>query len=268
MSKINKILLFGNPEGVEIALRVVPTRFICAVVGAENRKSQHELILSIANEKKLKFLIQPLPYSENYPVFISEVKNLRPDIILVNQYSQKLYTDLLEIPPKGAINIHMALLPKYRGPNPIQWALLNNEKVMGSTMHFMDENFDTGDIIAQESFEVAFDETWVDIHKKNLMVIENILNAQLEGLLQDNLPRQPQNNELASTYPRRKPADGLIEWDMPTLKIYNLIRALVAPNPGAYYYVQNQKHIIDHFIPISEVMRLKSLYSGSSDILP
>ena len=144
-----RILAFGDDGGIPRLIRHLPQGVLVGIVGAEIRPQQHPELRWLAEAQGVPLLIQPRLTSPAYPAFIEQARTLAPDLILVNSYSMLLRPDILSIPRYGAVNIHGALLPQYRGCNPIQWALLNNETATGVTMHYMTAEFDAGDIIPQ-----------------------------------------------------------------------------------------------------------------------
>ncbi|HUQ32923.1 MAG TPA: GNAT family N-acetyltransferase [Pyrinomonadaceae bacterium] len=254
---INRILLFGDTFGLPIALKIIPARLIGALVGAEIRQHQHADLRRLAEAHNLPFLIQPKASSSTYPAFVERVRKIEPDLILVNSYSMLIRPEILALPPYGAINIHGALLPQYRGSNPTQWALINNESETGGTMHYMTADFDAGDIIARRRVPIYFEDTWLDIQGRLAEATEDLLRDELPKLLSQTNDRQPQDETRARHYRRRRPEDGLIDWQQSVLSIYNLVRALVKPHPGAFYYTDATKVVLDEALSIPSIAALK-----------
>lgn len=114
-------------------------------------------VKKFAVEKNLK-IFQPEKVKENQE-FINEIKGLKPKLICVVAYGKILPKEILEIPELGCINLHASLLPKYRGAAPIQWAVLNGDKVTGVSTMYMNDKMDEGDIIFQEKTEIGENET-------------------------------------------------------------------------------------------------------------
>jgi len=153
---IKSIVIFGDTYGIPKLIKFIPYEQLSGIVAASIRPHQHKELSMIASSFNLPFIIQPSKKSTNYSIFSQKIKEINPDLIITNSYSMMLYSDILEIPTYGAINIHGALLPQYRGCNPIQYALLNNEAETGVTMHYMTPRFDDGDIIAQKRTKISF----------------------------------------------------------------------------------------------------------------
>jgi methionyl-tRNA formyltransferase len=250
-------LAFGDSEGLSLISQVVPDENLIGIVGAEIRPQYLEQLSKITSNLNIPLLVQPRHKSPDYSDFVAQVQSLTPDLILVNSYSMLLRPDILSIPSMGAVNIHGALLPQYRGCNPTQWALLNNETETGVTMHYMDAKFDTGDIIAQRRVPILFTDTWRDIQERSNRAIESMLQDEMPGLLAGTNNRIPQDESRANYNKRRHPEDGKIDWDESVLKTYNLIRALVKPHPGAFYFNGSEKIILDEYLPLPQVVSKK-----------
>ncbi|NLG33308.1 MAG: GNAT family N-acetyltransferase, partial [Syntrophomonadaceae bacterium] len=164
---------------------------------------------------------------------------------------------------KGAINIHGALLPEYRGANPIQWAILNEENVTGVTMHYMTEQFDAGDIVAQRKVPIFFEDTWIDVQARIAEASEQMLKDEIPKLLEGTNLRHSQNETHARHFHRRYPEDGLIDWSQRVVQIYNLVRALVKPHPGAFYLRKDgTKEVLDKYLSIPSITSIKYAREG------
>lgn len=252
-----RIIIFGDSYGLPQLQRHLPSKFIIAVVGASIRLQYYDFIKQLSESLSLPYFMQPRSYEDAYLNFVGSIRDLSPDLIIVNSYSMKLRADILAIPHKGAVNIHGGLLPQYRGCNPIQWAILNNETETGVTMHFMDEDFDTGDIIAQRRIPLFFEDTWLQVQKRLATATEDLLAEVIPELLTGDQGRYPQDQDQANYCKRRYPEDGEINWQDSVLHIYNLIRSLVKPHPGAFYYSKGVKIILDQYHSMTQVISLK-----------
>jgi methionyl-tRNA formyltransferase len=249
--------VFGDDVGLPRLLRLLPPGAVQAAVRAGIRPAQEGPLARLCSAADVPLLVQPRVDAAAYPSFAGAVERLAPDFILVDSYSMLLPAELLAIPTRGALNVHGALLPAYRGANPTQWALLNDERETGVTIHCMTEEFDAGDIVAQSRVPIRFEDTWVDIHARIRQATEALLAEQLPRILEGSYERRPQDAAAASHFRRRRPEDGRIDWGASTLAIYNLIRALVAPNPGAVYRDGDADVVVDRYLTMSEVATLK-----------
>ena len=251
------VVVFGDEVGLPRLLRLLPNATVRAAVRAATRPSQEKALTRLCSDAGVPLLAQPRPDAAGYPAFVADLQQLAPDIVVVDSYSMLLNADVLAIAPMGAFNVHGALLPAYRGANPTQWALLNDERETGVTIHCMTEEFDAGDIVGQRRVPIRFDDTWLDIHARVRQATEALLAEQLPRILDGSYERQPQDPDAARHFRRRRAKDGRIDWTASVLAIYNLIRALVAPNPGASYVKGDEMVVIDRYLTISEVAVLK-----------
>jgi methionyl-tRNA formyltransferase len=181
------------------------------------------------------------PRNPNTSALVNLIRSLQPEIIFSFYYRRLLSKELLAIPPRGGINLHGSLLPKYRGRSPVNWVLVNGERQTGVTLHYMTEEADAGDIIAQRPVEITFADTALTLSRKvaqaALVLFRETFPLMKAGLAQ----RIPQDPAQATCYGGRRPEDGKIEWERPALALYNLIRAVTAPYPGAFTWYQGKK---------------------------
>ncbi|MCR4290404.1 MAG: formyltransferase [Candidatus Scalindua sp.] len=181
------------------------------------------------------------PENINSPEWVSLVKELAPDIIFSFYYRNMIPSEILSIPRLGAINLHGSLLPKYRGRCPVNWALVNGEEETGVTLHYMVDKPDAGDIVAQGKIPILFTDTAYTLHEKMVKEAVVVL-GKAWGLIKDGRnERIPQDLSVGSYYGGRKPDDGRIDWKCGSLEIYNLVRAVTHPWPGAFCTFRNQK---------------------------
>lgn len=178
------------------------------------------------------------PATENFVIAA------QPDLLWVTDYRYLLPPSLLSIAPLGAVNLHPSLLPKYRGRAPINWAILNGETILGLTAHFIDEGMDTGDIIAQESFELKEDQDVGDALEILYPLYSALTRRVLTYFRTGQIPRTKQDHRQATTYPRRRPEDGLIDWHKTAKEVLCLIRAVAPPYPGAFTYLNGKRLFI------------------------
>lgn len=255
---MRRLVIFGDDSGLPQLLKHLPTDLLVGIVGAAIRPHQHQTLLDLAESQKAPFFCQPRKTSPVHEVFVNQVRALAPDLIIVNSYSMLLPPEILAIPTLGCINIHGALLPQYRGANPIQWALIHDEKETGVTMHYMDVDFDTGDIIVQKKVPILEEDTWLDIQHRIGYATDEMLAENILKIVAGTNSRMPQRADLARYWQRRGPEDGRFEWTWRARDIYNLIRALVKPHPGAFYYNESgDKIILDSFMPLDEIKKLQ-----------
>jgi methionyl-tRNA formyltransferase len=256
-SVVDRVVLFGDTVGLPRVLSAIGPDRVRGVVRASIRPEQEEALAALAARFELPLLEQPRRESPEYAAFATAVRDLAPDLILCDSYSMLLGDDLLEVPPLGCLNVHGGLLPEYRGANPIQWALINDEREAGVTMHRMTAAVDAGPIVAQRRVPIRFTDSWVEVKTRVDQATQAILAEELPRVLRRDARAAEQDEDRARTFPRRTGADGLIDWGDTVLQIYNLIRALVAPLPGAFYESAGSEVVLDSPLSISDVVSLK-----------
>lgn len=255
---IKKVLIFGDYIGIPQLLHYIRPEIVCGLVVAEIRPLHYSPVKKISEEIRVPIIIHPRPNSPEFPIFLKKIQQINPEIILVNSYSMIINPEILKIPEFHVINIHGGILPNYRGANPYQWTILNEESEAGVTIHFLDHGIDTGNVIAQIRFSITFEDTWKDIQNKTLLATEELLQKEIPRILSGPIFGEPQDHHKARYWPRRHPDDGQITWDMNVRHIYNLIRALVKPHPGAFFFDIDKKiRVLDKYLTIHQVIELK-----------
>jgi methionyl-tRNA formyltransferase len=178
-------------------------------------------------------LLQPTKMKD--AEFLRMLSDWKPDIITVAAFGRILPPAVLALPPKGCINVHGSLLPKYRGAGPIQWAIINGETETGITTMLMDEGMDTGAMLLQEPIEIRKDDTAGSLSPRLAELGGRLLVKTVQQWKAGTLVPQPQDHSRATLAPLLKKEDGLIDWTMPAAALVNRIRGLT-PWPGAYTF--------------------------------
>jgi methionyl-tRNA formyltransferase len=169
------------------------------------------------------------------------LQSLSPDLYVLSSFRNLLDAELLALPSMGAINLHMAPLPRYRGAHPENWAIINGEKKMGFTVHFLDEGIDSGDILLQDEISIMPEDDILSLTFKLAIAGPSLLVNALHDIKSGTIKRIPQLESDASYYPPRTPKDGFIDWSQRAYQIQNLVRALTIPYPGAFTYCMGNK---------------------------
>ena len=172
---------------------------------------------------------------------IEQVHAWQPHFIFSFYYRKLLDRDLLCAARRGALNLHGSLLPRYRGRCPVNWVLIHDECETGVTLHCMEEKPDRGDIVAQRAVPIADDDTARSVFDKLTDVAAALMRETYPLLRAGTAPRVPQNQAGASYFGGRRPADGRIEWQTNARIIFNLVRAVTHPYPGAFASWQDHK---------------------------
>lgn len=253
-----KIIFMGTPDFAKESLEAVynsKNEVLAVVTNPDKPKGRGMKMIAspvkeFALEKNLK-IYQPTKVRNNTE-FIEEIKALNPDLLCVVAYGKILPKELLDIPRYGAINVHGSLLPKYRGAAPIQWAVLNGDKITGITTMFMDIGMDTGDMILKEETEIGEDETtgelWERLSKigakllvKTIEKIEAIPDKENKNLEEiKKLVGAEKQGENFTLAPMLEKEMAKIDWSKTSREIKNLVRGL-NPIVGAYSFLNGKK---------------------------
>jgi methionyl-tRNA formyltransferase len=175
-----------------------------------------------------------VPESANAAEIVASVACVEPDLLFSFYFREILRPEVLALPRRGALNLHGSLLPRYRGRCPVNWVLVNGEHETGVTLHYMDAKPDRGDIVAQRAVPIADDDTALTLNRKLGEAARALLRETYPLLVAGTAPRRAQDHAGASYFGGRRPEDGRIAWDRPARRIYDLVRAVTAPYPGAF----------------------------------
>lgn len=229
-------------------------KWVCLVVLPISAGAKNDKLLELAHRYEV-----PWTYD------LSDIEGHELNLILAANYPKLVPIRYLETYP--CINTHWSLLPKYRGVHPTAWSLINADYQIGFSIHWMKEEFDTGDILAQETVVMEPDMNIIQLHKqladRQAKAVIRVLKNRLQA---GKWESKQQINEQAIYVPQRIPEDGIIDWNWPTERIWNLVRALPLPDyPGAFTYHGNKKTIIwrarpadcpEYFSTVGQVVRV------------
>jgi len=263
-----RIVFFGTPKFSEIVLqklfesvslsRDVQDGFeIVGVVTALDKIVGRKKVLTpplvkvLAQEKGVP-VFQPQKLNEE---FVEQLKSLELDLCVVASYGKIIPQAVLDIPRRGNINVHPSLLPKYRGPSPIQWALLNGDDKTGVTIMLMDEKMDHGATINSKQLTINKDEKFSELHDRLAHLGAELLVESIPKYLSGEIKAQEQKHEQATFCKMIKKEDGKIDWSLSAEEIYNLWRAF-EEWPGVYSKqgaINNKQGMNIKFIEIKNV---------------
>src|SRR5262245_11791176 len=236
-----RILLFGDGAwAAESLLALHAANHSVAAVVVRKHPSDSSL-LQTASALRLPIL---QPDKANEREFIRTVKSFSPDLCVSISYNQILRQPLISVAPLGFINFHAGKLPSYRGRNVINWAIINGEVEIGLTAHFIDEGIDTGDIILQRTFPIEWHDTYRQILDRIVYAFPEFVVEAIEraGSGECGRTRQPQS---AGTYfCGREDGDEWLDWSDTSLNLYNKVRAITRPGPGAITLLGDQTVIV------------------------
>lgn len=177
----------------------------------------------------------------NLPDAVAWVRDKAPDLLLVVGWTQLVSPELLRVPKLASLGFHASLLPKYRGRAPVNWAIINGETLTGNTMITLEPTADTGDVVAQRVISIRDEDTCKTIYEKVGQTEVEMLDEVLPLIRTGVLPRTKQDDTLATVMPKRRPEDGCIDWARSSRQVYNFVRALTDPYPGAFSFLNGEK---------------------------
>ncbi len=254
-NNLYKIAFYGDGEWALNTLKPLIRSKVCSIdtVFARFPKGDKEIEL-FCKKNKLKYI-----KTKNINDYILN-SNLKFDIGISVSFDQIFKKETISSHKKGLINCHAGNLPDYKGRNILNWALINNEKSFGISVHYIDSGVDTGDIILQKSFKINHNDDYKDLldlaylecPKIVLDSIDLIIKNKVKPISQKNIKKHP------IYCSRRREGDEIINWESSSLEIYNFIRALVYPGPFAQTYLNND--II--YIKKSEYIPDAPIYKG------
>jgi methionyl-tRNA formyltransferase len=188
----------------------------------------------------------PVMYGDDpkAPELAAAVAQARPDVIFSFYYRSMIPLAVLALAPDGAYNMHGSLLPKYRGRAPTNWAVLHGETETGATLHEMLAKPDAGTIVDQSAVPILPDDTAEEVFDKVTVAAEQVLWRSLPAMMAGQTPRLPNDLSRGSYYSSRKPEDGRIDWSQPAAQVYNLIRAVAPPYPGAFTEIAGRRLVV------------------------
>ena len=239
-----KIIFIGTPEFGTIILEELinagykPVLVITAPDKPVGRKHilTPPLVKVVAKRYNIN-VIQPAQIRSTK----SEIRNLEPDLIITAAYSQILPNEILEIPKYGCLNIHPSLLPKYRGPSPIQTAILNGDTETGATIILMDDKIDQGPILENQKSKIKNKKlTYEELHNELAELGAKLLIKTIPDWVAGKIKPMPQDEKKAIYTKILKKEDGKINWKNSAEEIERQIRAL-SPWPGTFTTFKNNK---------------------------
>jgi methionyl-tRNA formyltransferase len=233
-----RLVFMGTPDFATASLEALlrSDDSVVGIVTQPDRPKGRGHILTPSPVKLLALrdqipLLQPLKMKD--PEFLQALAGWEPDLIVVAAYGRILPPAILSFPPRGCINVHASLLPKYRGAGPIQWAIINGETETGITTMLMDEGMDTGAMLLQKAIPITPDDTAGTLSSHLAELGGRLLVETITRLKAGTLVPQPQDALRATLAPLLKKEDGMIDWTLPAMVLANRVRGL-SPWPGAY----------------------------------
>jgi methionyl-tRNA formyltransferase len=231
-----RILFFGYSEVGHDCLSLLLERGdnVIALITHQDNPNEKIWFKTPAVAAQAKGVPIHTPEKVGTPEWVERIAQMKPDLILSVYYRNMISTKVLALAPLGAFNMHGSLLPKYRGRAPINWAVLQGEPRIGMTLHRMVREPDAGNIVDQEGVDIAPRDTAEQAFRKVLPCARRVLGRQIGALLSGTAPETAQDASQATYFGGRKPEDGRIDWSRTSRQIFNLVRAVTDPYPGAF----------------------------------
>ena len=177
------------------------------------------------------------------PDLVAEVARLAPDLLLSVAYDRILRRRVLDLPARGSVNFHAGKLPHYRGRNVVNWAIINGEAEIGLTAHEIDEGIDTGAILLQEALPIRWTDTYADVLANVVKAMPDMVSRTVQGVAAGTLSPIPQP-VTGTYYGGRKAGDEWLDWTRSSRDLYNKIRGITRPGPGARTVIDGEPLVI------------------------
>jgi len=236
-----KIMFMGTPEISATCLAAILDSGIgiSAVVTGKDKPRGRGNVLTPTPTKALaeeRGIPVYTPDSLRTEEFLQTLKEVDPELIVVVAYGKILPPAVLDYPEYGCINVHVSLLPKYRGAAPMQRAVMNGESETGVTIMYMAEGLDTGDIISQEAFPITESDDFETVHDRSASLGGRMVVDAIRAIEEGRATRTPQDGSLASYAAKIEKEDCRIDFTLPATRLSAIIRG-VTPIPGAFAFL-------------------------------
>lgn len=253
-----RILFMGHKDrGVRCLEELVKAGHMIAAVITDPKSDPHKFWNESVEEKAKAFkLCVEMPHNINDPFFVDRVQQWNIDLIVLSGYAHVLGRDLLKVPKNGVINLHAGKIPFYRGGSPLNWVIINGETEGWLTIHYCTEKIDAGPILAEQRFTIDPEETIKEIHEKSLRMFPEMLIKVVDQIEKGTQKTITPDLSQGTYYRSRNPKDGKIDWERMTAKnVYDFIRALTHPFPGAFCFLDGKKMFIWRATLLKETIR-------------
>jgi len=239
-----RIVFMGTPASAAQTLAALlrgPDRVVGVVTQPDRpvgrgQKTVPSPVRVVARDHEIPVLT---PQKMTDPLFLDQLRDWAPDLIVVVAYGRILPQVILDLPPRGCINVHYSLLPKYRGAAPMQWALLSGDSVTGVTTMLLVAKMDAGPMLLQEEVPIDPRDTTTTLQAKLVPVGARLLLETIEGLKEGTVTSSEQDEAAVTFAGMLKKEDGLIDWTLSAPEIERRVRAFT-PWPSAYTYYEGK----------------------------
>ncbi len=239
-----RIGFFGDGPWARASLRALMDEGSCVVTFVCPRSSDPDRdLLGLAEAHAIPSIsLQNVNSSES----LRMLHEHHCDAFVSMSYDQILRHQMFSMPRLGTINCHAGLLPFYRGRSVLNWALINDEPEFGVTVHFIDEGIDTGDIILQERLAITDDDDYESLLTRATQACSSVLPRAVRMLAEGTFQRVPQStiHPVGTYFTRRRFGDEVIDWTRTSREVFNLVRAIRSPGPGARTTIDDDEFVI------------------------
>ena len=243
-----RAVLIGAVESTRIALRVLSAAADWTISGLVTLPpalaTRHSDFVDLGAQAEAAGAQLIHAADGNSADVLAQVRDARPDLLVVIGWSQLCRQELIATAPMGAIGYHPAPLPHLRGRGVIPWTILLEQPITAGSLFWIDEGVDSGPLLAQRFFHVAPDETAASLYARHMKVLEAMLAEVAPLLAAGTAPRIAQDERYASWTAKRTAEDGWIDWQRPAAEIERLVRAVGRPYPGAFTTAGGEKLVI------------------------
>lgn len=184
------------------------------------------------------------PARAGAPAFVAELSALAPDLGLSISYNQILRRELLELPRFGVVNFHAGMLPRYRGRNVINWAIINGEEEIGLTAHLVDEGIDTGAILLQHALPIGWSDSYGDVLQRVVAALPALVADTVKLVASGRAAPVPQDESAATYFGGREEGDEWLDWSATSRELHNKIRGISRPAPGARTVLDGREVVV------------------------
>ena len=257
-----KVIFLGTPDfAVNTLKNIINSKHeLLAVVTQPDKPvgRSGKPVFSPVKQVAVEHGIKVLQYNKIRLEGVEDIKALNPDIMVTCAFGQILSQELIDIPPRGIINVHASLLPKYRGAAPIQWSIINGDKETGVTIMQTEAGIDTGDIITMQKTDILPDETAGELFDRLSLIGADLLVKTLDLIEGGRAIYSPQNHELATHVKMLKKEDGIIDFSKDYQTIHNFVRGMT-PWPCAYCYLNGKQ------LKVFKVENVEGFWGGKTN---
>lgn len=224
------------------AIFSIPQEFSISYSQEKIKNSNYADLKTIAKQHKIKYFEVDSAKDKKIQDYKDIIKDMNLDLTLVLGWYYMIPQSIRELSRLGSWGIHASMLPSYAGGAPLNWAIINGESQTGVTLFKLEDGVDDGDIIAQEKFDIDFEDTIKEVYEKAAITSKKLLINVLKDI--QNITFIKQDISDRKIYPQRKPSDGEIDFSKNAIEVYNFIRAQSQPYPGAYIKTVDGKKLI------------------------